>query len=168
MRGRYLRVVFYFARLFLSFIGWNLVLGNIQGWYVRATNLRRHGADHAQRFRSLALNLGGVLIKLGQFLSIRVDVLPPEVTVELRGLQDEVPAEAWRTSGSHRGRVRATRRRGVQRGSRAGAAGQAASLAQVHLAQLKSGEEVVVKVQRRASRCSSTPTWRPCAWRPPG
>ena len=36
---------------------------------------------------------GGVLIKLGQFLSTRVDVLPPEVTAELRGLQDEVPAE---------------------------------------------------------------------------
>ena len=34
-----------------------------------------------------------VLIKLGQFLSIRADILPPEITGELAGLQDEVPAE---------------------------------------------------------------------------
>jgi predicted unusual protein kinase regulating ubiquinone biosynthesis (AarF/ABC1/UbiB family) len=37
--------------------------------------------------------MGGVLIKVGQFLSARVDVLPPEFTAELEGLQDEVPAE---------------------------------------------------------------------------
>lgn len=33
------------------------------------------------------------MIKLGQFLSIRVDILPSEVTSELAGLQDEVPPE---------------------------------------------------------------------------
>ncbi len=33
------------------------------------------------------------MIKLGQFLSARLDVLPPEVTEELAGLQDEVPPE---------------------------------------------------------------------------
>jgi predicted unusual protein kinase regulating ubiquinone biosynthesis (AarF/ABC1/UbiB family) len=37
--------------------------------------------------------MGGVLIKVGQFLSVRVDVLPEEVTRELSGLQDEVPSE---------------------------------------------------------------------------
>jgi hypothetical protein len=36
--------------------------------------------------------MGGVLIKLGQFLSIRVDILPSEVTLQLAGLQDKVPA----------------------------------------------------------------------------
>jgi predicted unusual protein kinase regulating ubiquinone biosynthesis (AarF/ABC1/UbiB family) len=45
----------------------------------------------ARRYRALAGEMGGVLIKLGQFLSIRVDILPPEVTRELAGLQDEVP-----------------------------------------------------------------------------
>jgi len=33
------------------------------------------------------------MIKVGQFLSARLDVLPAEVTDELSGLQDEVPAE---------------------------------------------------------------------------
>jgi predicted unusual protein kinase regulating ubiquinone biosynthesis (AarF/ABC1/UbiB family) len=39
--------------------------------------------------------MGGVMIKIGQFLSTRVDVLPPEVTDELSDLQDMVPAEEF-------------------------------------------------------------------------
>src|SRR5690606_33001504 len=46
----------------------------------------------AGRFRELAVELGGLMIKVGQFLSSRLDVLPPEITTELAGLQDEVPA----------------------------------------------------------------------------
>lgn len=46
----------------------------------------------ARRFHGLALELGGLMIKVGQFLSARLDVLPPEITAELDGLQDEVPA----------------------------------------------------------------------------
>lgn len=45
----------------------------------------------AQRFHDLAVELGGLMIKVGQFLSSRLDVLPPEITKELEGLQDEVP-----------------------------------------------------------------------------
>lgn len=37
--------------------------------------------------------MGGVLIKVGQFLSARADMLPEEITSELSGLQDEVPPE---------------------------------------------------------------------------
>ncbi len=53
----------------------------------RAARMRRL----AERFHALAVELGGLMIKVGQFLSTRVDVLPPEVTRELEGLQDEVP-----------------------------------------------------------------------------
>ena len=35
------------------------------------------------------------MIKVGQFLSARLDVLPPEITEELAGLQDEVPPEEF-------------------------------------------------------------------------
>lgn len=45
----------------------------------------------AKRFRVLAVALGGLMIKLGQYLSSRLDVLPQEITAELQGLQDEVP-----------------------------------------------------------------------------
>jgi predicted unusual protein kinase regulating ubiquinone biosynthesis (AarF/ABC1/UbiB family) len=39
--------------------------------------------------------MGGLLIKLGQFFSARVDVLPDELTSELSGLQDEVTPEKF-------------------------------------------------------------------------
>src|SRR5579875_790918 len=44
------------------------------------------------RLRETAVDLGGLLIKLGQFLSTRVDVLPAAFTEELAGLRDAVPA----------------------------------------------------------------------------
>ena len=47
----------------------------------------------ASQFREMAIRMGGVMIKVGQFLSARLDVLPAEITDELSGLQDEVPAE---------------------------------------------------------------------------
>lgn len=147
-RRRYLRVAFFFARVFLSFIGWNLILGRVPGFrnYVRRTNLARWRA-HARHFRKLAVHYGGVLIKLGQFLSIRVDILPPEVTTELRGLQDEVPAEALEDVKAV---IAAEFKRPVDEifvwFSPDPVA--AASLAQVHLARLADDGEVVVKVQR--------------------
>lgn len=45
----------------------------------------------ARSFHVLAVELGGLMIKVGQFMSSRLDVLPPEITRELEGLQDEVP-----------------------------------------------------------------------------
>ncbi|MEO3942343.1 AarF/UbiB family protein [Paenarthrobacter nicotinovorans] len=53
----------------------------------RAARMRRF----ARRFHGLAVDLGGLMIKVGQFMSSRLDVLPPEITAELEGLQDEVP-----------------------------------------------------------------------------
>lgn len=49
----------------------------------------------ARSFRELAAQLGGVLIKVGQFLSSRLDVLPREITSELTDLQDEVDPETF-------------------------------------------------------------------------
>jgi predicted unusual protein kinase regulating ubiquinone biosynthesis (AarF/ABC1/UbiB family) len=49
----------------------------------------------AIRYRTLAIRMGGVLIKVGQFMSSRLDVMPREITSELAGLQDEVGAESF-------------------------------------------------------------------------
>jgi predicted unusual protein kinase regulating ubiquinone biosynthesis (AarF/ABC1/UbiB family) len=91
--------------------------------------------------------MGGVLIKLGQFLSTRVDILPPEITQELAGLQDEVPPERFtdvvRQIEEDFGRPLAQVFSWV-----APEPIGAASLAQVHPARLPTGEEVVVKVLR--------------------
>lgn len=53
---------------------------------------RRIYAILAQRFHVLAVDLGGLMMKVGQYMSSRLDVLAPEITAELEGLQDEVPA----------------------------------------------------------------------------
>jgi len=90
---RYRRIVFFAARILVGFIFWDLFLPRIglRGYSqkTRVERVRRSAAA----FRAMAVQMGGVLIKVGQFLSTRVDVLPQEFTDELKGLQDEVPAE---------------------------------------------------------------------------
>lgn len=95
LRGRYRRIVFFFAGVIIRFIWWELIIARLglRRW-VRSTRPRRYG-NEAIRFRALAIHMGGVMIKVGQFLSSRLDILPPEVTSELAGLQDEVPAEKF-------------------------------------------------------------------------
>jgi len=92
-RYRYRRITFFFARVFIGLIFWELVLP-----FLRLRNLTtRTRKDRlrkiAVQFRSLATDMGGVMIKVGQFLSSRVDVLPEEITKELADLQDEVAPE---------------------------------------------------------------------------
>ncbi|MEV7972782.1 AarF/UbiB family protein [Cellulomonas sp. NPDC089187] len=91
-RARYRRIVWFAARFMVVAWWFELVLPRFglsalsdRG---RTERLRRF----ARRFHGLALELGGLMIKVGQFLSTRLDVLPPEITAELDGLQDEVPA----------------------------------------------------------------------------
>ena len=93
LRARYWRILFFFGRLTGSFIVWELVLPRIGfGRAARAGRSERNRRA-AVRFRALAISMGGLMIKVGQFLSARMDVLPPVITKELAGLQDEVPAE---------------------------------------------------------------------------
>jgi predicted unusual protein kinase regulating ubiquinone biosynthesis (AarF/ABC1/UbiB family) len=92
--GRYRRILRFFGTALLHVLWWDLLLGRlplVKQW-PQASRSRRF--RHWSRcFRQLAIEMGGVMIKLGQFLSARVDVLPVEITEELQGLQDEVPAE---------------------------------------------------------------------------
>nr|HET6905134.1 AarF/UbiB family protein [Ktedonobacteraceae bacterium] len=46
-------------------------------------------------FRNTAENLGALMIKLGQFLSSRVDLLPEQAIVILSSLQDDVPPASF-------------------------------------------------------------------------
>lgn len=93
LRARYWRIVFFFGRITASFIWWEIVLRRLGlGGLAERTRAKR-ARKAAIRFRALAISMGGLMIKVGQFLSARLDVLPPEVVSELAGLQDEVPAE---------------------------------------------------------------------------
>jgi predicted unusual protein kinase regulating ubiquinone biosynthesis (AarF/ABC1/UbiB family) len=95
-RRRYRRILYFFATLIGHFIVVDLVVGRLPFLRRRVVASRStRSRQMAHRFRALAVELGGVLIKLGQFLSARVDVLPVEITEELAGLQDEVPPVAF-------------------------------------------------------------------------
>ncbi len=95
LRARYWRIVFFFGGVTLSFIFWEIFLPRIGlGAWSRSTLSGRYKRIAIQ-FRALALQMGGLMIKVGQFLSARLDVLPPEVTDQLTDLQDEVPAESF-------------------------------------------------------------------------
>ncbi len=91
--------------------------------------------------------MGGVLIKVGQFLSSRVDLLPPEYIEELSLLQDEVPSVPFSEI-----RLAAEKELGGPLARFYSAFSEAplaaASLGQVHLATLPTGHSVAVKVQR--------------------
>jgi len=93
LRARYRRIMTFFARATLSFIVWELVLPRLGLRRITRRTRPARYRQNAARFRTLAIRMGGVMIKVGQFLSSRLDVLPVEITDELSGLQDEVPPE---------------------------------------------------------------------------
>ncbi len=109
--------------------------------------LRRRDAPRGERVRLALEDLGPIFVKLGQMLSTRRDLLPHDIADELAKLQDRVPPfpgrEARevveRTLGKPVGEL-------FQEFSEVPLA--SASIAQVHAARLKDGQEVVVKVLR--------------------
>jgi predicted unusual protein kinase regulating ubiquinone biosynthesis (AarF/ABC1/UbiB family) len=93
LQARYQRIIFFFGRVAAGFIFWELVLPRLGLRTLSHRTRSRRLKGVASQFRALAVRMGGVMIKVGQFLSSRLDVLPPEITAELAGLQDEVPPE---------------------------------------------------------------------------
>ncbi|GEL95025.1 ABC1 kinase family protein [Cellulomonas composti] len=92
LRRRSLHILWFFAGVIARVVWSDVVLRRIGfAARVRRTRPERYRRE-AVRFRSLAIRMGGVMIKIGQFLSSRLDVLPREITAELADLQDEVPA----------------------------------------------------------------------------
>ena len=147
LRARYSRVTLFFARVVIGVLWWDVILRRLGLKRLSRRTAPRRYRRIAQRFRALATSMGGVWIKVGQFLSARLDVLPESITTELAGLQDEVAPEPFEVM---RGVV--VEEFGAPLEERFTSFDPqplaSASLGQVHRAQLPSGEAVVVKVQR--------------------
>ena len=121
-----------------------------RGWsYPGGATAERRAARQRRRARWLTaelLTLGSAFIKLGQLLSARPDVLPASWVEELSRLQDSVPAFSFQTAQALLEQ---------ELGERCAEIIDldpdplgAASLAQVHRASLRSGRQVVLKIQR--------------------
>lgn len=91
MRRRYRRILRFAARHLANTWWFEIALPKIGLAGVAERTRTRRMRSIARQFHLLAVDLGGLMIKVGQFLSTRLDVLPPEITKELEGLQDEVP-----------------------------------------------------------------------------
>jgi ubiquinone biosynthesis protein len=143
------------------------------GWYLLdRRRARRAGypgqarAGLSRRLRLAFQTLGPTYIKLGQILSSGEGLFPPELVAEFRLLRDRVPPEPFDT-------VRTVVEEDLERPleevftyfDRRPLA--AASIAQVHVARLRTGEEVVVKVQRPAVAASVRTDLAAMSWLAP-
>lgn len=130
--------IFSVAFRFLFFLWWDRV------WHRRSSNYRNRRARWLVR---KLLDLGPTFIKIGQALSTRSDLLPPEYIQALAELQDRVPpfasADAIALIELELGKSVYALYRDFEPTPFA-----SASLGQVHKARLHTGEDVVVKVQR--------------------
>jgi ubiquinone biosynthesis protein len=103
--------------------------------------------DRAVRLRQALEALGPIFVKFGQMLSTRRDLLPLDIADELAKLQDQVPPFPAEQAAAEieRGIGRKIEEVFSEFGAEPVAS---ASVAQVHLARLKDGREVAVKVLR--------------------
>ena len=121
-------------------------------WFIKKKRNRFTTPEDSRRYLSLRLRiaietLGATYIKLAQIISSGEGLFPSELVDEFKKCRDQVPPEPWDS-------VRTTIEQDL--GARLEdvfvscekTALAAASIAQVHRAQLVTGEEVVIKVQR--------------------
>ncbi len=143
-RGRFFQGLSLFLRVLVSYrlLGIRNLFASTA---VGQDRLRRLHAKNALILREKMIEQRGVFIKIGQFLSSRVDLLPVEYTDELSKLQDQVPPAPY---------DEIARRVEEELGSLDSVFSSfdrepiaSASLGQVHRACLRDGDCIVVKVQ---------------------
>jgi ubiquinone biosynthesis protein len=127
--------------------GYFLETHRLVPWRGRREDVDGGPSQRGQHLREMLDELGPTFVKFGQLLSMRPDVLPPDIITELRGLQDDVTpfpfADAEQVVQADLGQP--IERLFVEFAEEPIAA---ASIGQVHAALLPNGRKVAVKVQR--------------------
>jgi len=147
--GRYRQIGFALTRHGMGVLNNQLGLGWLVPfqWGLMGHPRRKERYTTGEHIRLALEELGTTAIKLGQILSTRPDLIPPDIQVELEKLRDRVPLVHTDTIievieqelGCHLDEVFANFDRTPI---------AAASIGQVHTATLKDGANVVVKVRK--------------------
>jgi predicted unusual protein kinase regulating ubiquinone biosynthesis (AarF/ABC1/UbiB family) len=150
MQIRFMRTITFAWWLFGRVLFWYIFMQRVFGSGFVMKNHSRRMQKYAREYRNFAVSMGALHIKLGQFISTRIDILPEEIIQELASLQDEVPSSPF-------DKIRPILERDLKGLNEhfqwlEEKPVAAASLGQVYRAKLKNGERVVVKVQRPGIR----------------
>jgi len=142
---RFLRAYWVTLAVIWSY-SWTRLVANLRGeaWLRQA--LEQKHVQNARRIQRAIVKLQGLFIKVGQTFSILTNFLPPEFRRELEGLQDSVPPRPFSEM-----RARFLEDFGKEPTQIFAEFDEtplaAASISQVHMATLSSGERVAVKIQ---------------------
>ena len=111
------------------------------------TPTEKENRSRGERIRCALEDLGPIFVKFGQMLSTRPDLLPPDIAMELAKLQDKVPPFPGEEA---KALIEKNFSQSIDEifESFEGTPLASASIAQVHVARLLDGKEVVVKVVR--------------------
>lgn len=138
-----LKVFARFIGIFLPMISWALGLWSDKITHRSKTNLGKR----AVQLRKMLTKLGPAYIKIGQALSTRPDLVPPQFLEELTQLQDKIPAFSNEIAYQFIEEELGDRPEVIYAEISALPIA-AASLGQVYKGKLWSGETVAIKVQR--------------------
>lgn len=131
--------------LYLSYL-WLWLREEKLGMNVPAKAWENNHRKQARRFYRLAVRMRGGMIKVGQLISVRVDLMPKPWIEELSKLQDQVEPHPWPIIEAHLlseyGRPLEECFRSIEKGAAA-----AASFGQVHRAVTHDGQELALKVR---------------------
>ena len=116
------------------------------GWFSRLFALRDRAKNPGERFANALEKLGPAYIKFGQVLATRADILDPEFTRGLARLKDNVPSFSMEQAETRIQQEFGKSSKEIFKTFSEPVA--AASVAQVHKAELQNGDIVAVKILR--------------------